>query len=96
MFKEMGALSATEGAGRAAMAGRPTHVHQGLIEVGAKQSKWRRLAVASSDVAVDDQLCYMSYSNCKCQYLNKTLESGTSGTLTPVVSTHVLSKVKVT
>ena len=70
-FKGTGALSAAEGA---AMAGRPTQVHQGLIEVGAKQLAWRQLAVASSDVAVDVQLCYMSYSNCKGQYLNKTLE----------------------
>ena len=71
----MGALSAAE---CAEMAGRPTHVRQGLIEVhvGARssardhESKWRQLAVASSDVAVDVQLRNMSYANRKGQRLN--------------------------
>ena len=62
MFKGMGVLYAAEGA---AIAGRPTQVHQGRTEVGAKQSKWRLLAVAGSGSAADAQLCYMSYSNCK-------------------------------
>ena len=38
-----------------------------VAEVAAARS-------ASSDAAVDVQICYMSYSNCKSQYLNKTLE----------------------
>jgi len=58
----------------AAMAGR--------ILLGSSRLPRRRREVvevaaaryASFDAKFDVQICYMSYSNCKGQYLNKTLE----------------------
>ena len=57
------------GNGRAVLLG-PSRLHRRrreVVEVAAARS-------ASFDAAIDVQICYMSYSNCKGQYLNTTLE----------------------